>query len=204
VAQQMQNPQGAMPPDAQDSSPDSGADPKQQKLYDSLLSGLLEFVWGKGQPDIQRQIQRASKDTLATVIGHIVFALVQQGADQAEQRGFDLSADMLMGVATEMIESLEKMAAAMNIKFDAKAIGLQALVQALNDYAQSLPPGSQAQQDAQDALKQFGQQNINTAAATVQEIGEKNGVNPFAQAGQGAPAAAPPASQPQGLMGAAS
>jgi hypothetical protein len=167
----MQSQQGAPPPDPQQGQ-DSGADPKQQKLYDTLLSGLLEFVWGKGQADIQRQIQQATKDTLATVIGHITFALVQQGADQAEQAGHDLSADMLMGVATEMIEALEKMAAAMNIQFDAKAVGLQALVQALNDYAESLPQGSQAQQDAKDALKQFGQQNIDDAAATVQEIGE--------------------------------
>lgn len=182
-----------------------GAD-GERKLYETLLAGLLDFVWGQGQADIQRQLQQATKGTLATIIGHITFALVQQGADQAEKAGKQLSMDMLLGVATEMIESLEKMAGALNIEFDAKAVGLQALVQALNDYAESLPPGSQAQQDAKEALKQFGQQNIDDAASTVQQIGQANGVDPFAQAGPGGaqPPAGPPASPPQGLMGAAS
>jgi len=178
----------------------------ERKTYETLLAGLLDFVWGQGQADIQRQLQQATKDTLATIIGHITFALVQQGADQAEKVGKHLSMDMLFGVATEMIESLEKMAGALNIPFDAKAVGLQALVQALNDYAESLPPGSAAQQEAKDALKQFGQQNIDDAAGTVQQIGQANGVDPFGQAGQGGaqPPAGPSAPPPQGLMGAAS
>lgn len=205
-----QNPQTAAPSNPQQgpgqtSAPSDGSDAKQQKLYEAMLAGLLDFVWGQGQADIQRQLQQATKDTLATIIGHIVFALVQQGADQAEKAGHHLSMDMLLGVATEMIESLEKMAGAMNIQFDAKAVSLQALVQALNDYAESLPPGSAAQQDAQEALKEFSQQNVDSAAGTVQEIGQANGVDPFAQAGQGA--AQPPvdatAPQSQGLMGAA-
>lgn len=178
----------------------------EQKLYETLLAGLLNFIWGQGQADIQRQLQQATKDTLATIIGHITFALVQQGADQAEKSGKHLSMDMLLGVATEMIESLEKMAGAMNIQFDAKAVSLQALVQALNDYAESLPQGSQAQAEAKQALKEFGQQNIDDAASTVQQIGQANGVDPFAQAGQsgGQPPGAAAAPQPQGLMGAAS
>lgn len=197
-----QPPQG---PTAQ-TAPDAGHDPGQQKLYDTLLSGLLEFVWGKGQPDIQRQLQRANQNTLAAIIGHVVFALMQQGVDQVEQRGFHLTADMLLGVATELIESLEKMAAAMNIQFDPKAVGLQALTQALTDYAQTLPPGSQAQADAKQVLQQFGQQNLNAAAQTAQSIGQANGADPFASApGQAGPQSPVGASapQPQGLMGAA-
>lgn len=183
----------------------SGVAAGERKTYEALLAGLLDFVWGQGQADIQRQLQGATKDTLATIIGHIVFALVQQGADQAEKVGKHLSMDMLLGVATEMIESLEKMAGAMNIQFDPKAVGLQALVQALNDYAESLPQGSAAQAEAKQALKEFGQQNIDDAASTVQQIGQAHGVDPFAQGGQsGGQPAGPSASPPQGLMGAAS
>jgi len=182
----------------------------QQKLFETLLAGLLEWVWGKGKPDIQRQIQQATPDTLATVIGHITYALVQQGAEQAHQTNNDdgMDMDMLMGIATEIIESLEKMAAAMNMQFDAQAVSLQALTQALNDYAESLPDGSNAQQEAKDALAQFSQQDMDGAAGTLNEIGSRNGVDPFGQAkqAQGAPPPqqeAAPAPQQQGLMGAA-
>lgn len=185
----------------------------QDKLFETLLAGLLDWVWGKGKADIQRQIQQATPDTLAPTIGHITFALVQQGADQAHQAGHTLDTDMLMGVATELIESLMKMAAAMNLQFDAQAVAFQALTQALNDYAASLPDGSAAQQEAKEALAQFSQQDMDTAASTLSEIGERHGVDPFApQGGQQSPQgggqggdpmqsmAAP--QQQQGLMGA--
>lgn len=179
----------------------------QQKLYETLLAGLLDWVWGKGKADIQRQIQQATPDTLATIIGHITFALVQQGADQAEQAGHDLDTEMLLGVATELIESLEKMAAAMNIQFDAQAVSLQAMTQTFNDYAESLPDGSQAQQDAREAMQEFSQGDIDSAGGTLSEIGARNGIDPFAQAKQaqaGQPQQdAAPAPQQQGLMGAA-
>lgn len=176
----------------------------QQKLFETLLAGLLEWVWGKGKPDIQRQIQQATPDTLAPIIGHITYALVQQGAEQAENAGHDLDTDMLMGVATEIIESLEKMAAAMNMQFDAQAVALQALTQTLNDYAESLPDGSDAQQEAKDALAQFSQQDMDGAAGTLNEIGSRNGVDPFGQVKQaqgGQQQEAAPAPQQQGLMG---
>lgn len=176
----------------------------QDKLFETLLAGLLDWVWGKGKADIQRQIQQATPDTLATIIGHITFALVQQGAEQAKAAGQTLDVDMLFGVATELIESLEKMAAAMNLQFDPQAVSLQALTQALNDYAESLPDGSAAQQEAKEALAQFSQQDMDTAASTLSEIGERHGVDPFGQAApaQGGVQAGPPAAQQQGLMGA--
>jgi hypothetical protein len=179
----------------------------QQKLFETLLAGLLEWVWGKGKPDIQRQIQQATPDTLAPIIGHITYALVQQGADQAKGAGHELDTDMLMGVATEIIESLMKMAAAMNLQFDAQAVALQALTQALNDYAESLPDGSAAQQEAKDALAEFSQQDMDDAASTLNQIGSRNGVDPFAQVKQAQggqpPQEAAQAPQQQGLMGAA-
>jgi hypothetical protein len=183
----------------------------EQKLYETMLAGLLDWVWGKGKADIQRQLQQATPDTLPTVIGHIVFALVQQGAEQGAQAGHDLSMDLLMGVATELIESLEKMAAALGADFDAQAVALQALTQALNDYAQSLPDGSEAQQEAQNALKDMGQGDMDEAASTLSTIGQRNGVDPFAASqqqgqvqGQPAQSGPAPAGQPQsGLMGAA-
>lgn len=176
-----------------------------QKLYDNLLAGLLEFVWGKGKPDIQRQLQQANADTLATVIGHITFALVQQGAEQAEQRGLQPDVNLLLGVATETIESLEKMAAAMNLQFDPKAVSLQALVQTLTDYSQSLPPDSPSQQEAKEALAELGQGTIQQGMQTAQDIGSAHGIDPFG--GQGQPTAGPApdagGAQQQGLMGAA-
>lgn len=179
-----------------------------RKLYETLLAGLLNWVWGKGQPDIQHQIQAATPDTLPTIIGHITFALVQQGAEQGEQAGHDFDTEMLLGVATELIESLEKMAAGMDMQFDAKAVSLQALTQVLNDYAESLPDGSQAQQEAQQAMRELSPDTFNQAAGTLQQIGQENGVDPFAQGGgqpQGAPGPEQPGVPPQqqqGLMGA--
>lgn len=179
----------------------------QRNTYETMLAGLLNWVWGKGQADIQRQIQQATPDTLGTVIGHITYALVQQGAEQGSKAGHDIDMDMLMGVATELIESLEKMAAAMNMQFDPQAVGLQALTQALNDYADSLPDGSEAQREAQEALKQLSPEDFGDAQSTLSDIGQRNGVDPFAQS-QGQGAAAPQDMQQQGapqsgLMGAA-
>lgn len=188
-----------------------------RKLFETLLAGLLDWMWGKGKPDIQRQIQQATPDTLPTVIGHITFALVQQGAEQGHAAGHTFDMEMLVGVATELIESLEKMAAAMNIQFDAQAVALQAMTQALNDFAESLPDGSQAQQDAREAIKDFTPEEFNEAAGTLREIGQRNGVDPFAQQGGQQPSGgqAPVGQggdptqqgalpqQQQGLMGAA-
>lgn len=195
--------------DATDQAGDPGAQagqggsPKQRKLFETLLAGLLDWVWGKGRPDIQRQIQQATPDTLPTVIGHITYALIQQGVEQGERAGHDFDTDMLLGVATELIESLEKMAAALNQTFDAHAVSLQALTQTLNDYAESLPDGSDAQREAQQAMQTLSQGDMDQAAGTLQEIGQRNGVDPFAtQDQQGQPSqGSQPA--PQGLMGAA-
>lgn len=179
----------------------------QQKLFETLLAGLLDWVWGKGKPDIERQIQQATPDTLPTIIGHITFALVQQGAEQGEASGHEFDTDMLVGVATELIESLAKMAAALGMEFDFQAVALQALTQTFNDYADSLPEGSDAQQQAREAMQEYTPQDMEGAANTLSEIGARHGVNPFAQAQPGQPGPSqeevPPAPQQQGLMGAA-
>lgn len=178
-----------------------------RKLFETLLAGLLDWVWGKGKPDIQRQIQQATPDTLPTVIGHVTFALVQQGVEQGEQAGHDFDTEMLLGVATELIESLEKMAGALGQQFDAKSVSLQALTQVLNDYAESLPDGSQAQKEAQEAMQELSPGDMDQAAGTLSEIGQQNGVDPFAQqGGQGGgdpTQQGVPSQQQQGLMGAA-
>lgn len=188
-----------------DSKQSKGGKPTGRKLFETLLAGLLDFMWGKGMPDIQRQLQQSTPDTLATVIGHITFALVQQGAEEGEAKGLEFDFDMLIGVATELIESLEKMAAAMNIEVDPEAVSLHALVQALNDYAQTFPDPEAARQEAQKALKGFTADDWDTAKATLSDIGAQRGVNPFAQAEQGAPTQSgptPPGPQRSGLMGA--
>lgn len=180
--------------DQQDTSP------AQQRLFQQLLGGLLDWVWGKGKPDIQRQLQQAQDNTLPVVIGHITFALVQQGVEQGEKAGHSFDTDLLMGVATELIESLAKMAAGMNMQFDAKALAMRALVQVLSDYADTLPDGSQAQQEAQQAMQELGPQGMQQGADALRQVGQDTGTDPFAQSqGQPAPTAGAPQ---QGLMGA--
>lgn len=190
-------------------SPSSDMTPSERKLYETLLAGLLDFMWGKGMPDIQRQLQQATPDTLATIIGHITFALVQQGAEQGESKGHEFSFGMLIGVATELIESLEKMAAAMNIQVDPDAVSLRALVQALNDYAETLPDGSQEQKDAKEALKSFSQQDWQQAHTTLSDIASAHGASSQPPSGpqqppgpQGAPMQGNPGPRGPGLMGA--
>lgn len=178
----------------------------QRKLYETLLAGLLDFVWGKGRADIQRQLQQATPDSLATIIGHITFALVQQGAEQGEKAGHAFGMDMLMEVAMELIQSLEKMAAAMNLAFDPHAVSLQAMVQALNDYADTLPRNGQTQQEAADALQSADPAVMQEAGATLQTIGERHGIDLSSlvkeRLGQGEQSAPAPTASPQGLMGA--
>lgn len=183
------SPNGAVAPNS--ASPSTPLKPtgqpnqhSQRRIFEVLLAGLIKWVWGPGKADIQRQIQQATPDTLATIIGHIVYALVQQGAEQGAKAGHDLTMDMLLGVATDLIESLEKMAAALNMQFDPHAVAMQALTQALNDYAESLPDGSAAQKEAQDALKQLSPSAMHQAAGTINTIGQRNGVSPFAPSQQ--------------------
>jgi hypothetical protein len=206
----MQPGQPAQPGMGQPAQPaqPSGKGPQssQTKLFQQLLAGLLQWMWGKGMPDIQRQLQGANNNTLPVVIGHIAFALVQEGVDQGEKAGQTFDTEMLMGVATEVIESLTKMAAGMNMQFNAKALSLRALVQVLSDYADTLPPGSDAQQQAKEAIQELGQGGMQQGADALKQIGAENGVDPFAGQGQGqgqpAPPNQPPAPSQQGLMGA--
>lgn len=185
----------------------------QNKLFQQMLAGLLQWIWGKGMPDIQHQLQGATDGTLPVVIGHIAFALIQEGVDQGEKAGHTFDTDMLMGIATELIESLTKMAAGMNMQFNAKALSLRALVQVLSDYADTLPPGSDAQQQAKEAMQELGQSGVQQGADALKQIGAENGVDPFAGQGQPAqdpsqapqdPNQPPPGPQQQGLMGAQS
>ncbi len=158
-----------------------GADPDTE-TFETMVAGLLEYIYGKGEKGIRKQLKDAKN--LPQTVGLAAFHLVKSAADQATQAGHEFDLDMVMGVATEVIDSLFKMAAALKLKVgDPEQANAEALFTAVQAYQQTAKPGSEEQESAKAMLAQMQQEGmVDEGAATLQELGAKAGVDPFADA----------------------
>jgi hypothetical protein len=164
--------------------------------YETIVAGLTEFMFGKGKDGIVKQLQSAGKD-LTVKMGQITFTLLKQAVEQSKQTQVEIDMEMMMAVATEVIDSLIRMVRALKIK--APADGLmreQALMVATQSYLATTQPGSEEQAAAQQALQQMDADGTMAAGAkTLGGIGKRAGVDPYATAGQAAVAGAADAEQ---------
>ena len=191
-AEQMQP--GAEPPPGTDTSAPAENQQGDQDTFENMVAGLTEFIFGKGKQGIVDQL-RASKDIPQT-IGEIAFSLLTEAGKQAEESSTDIDMDILLGVASEVIDSLIRMVDA--LKIDAPeddAIREQAMIVAVQSYLSTAKPGSDEQEAAKQVLMQMQSSGtVDEGAAQLKEMGARRGVDPFAE--QAPPEQAPPEQTP--------
>lgn len=84
-----------------------------QELVDRLVSQIEKVIHGQGRGSILKQLEQSpTADTLATIVYQMIVNLEARAA----ARGGPLDIDVLMGVATDTIDMLIEIAAAMGIE----------------------------------------------------------------------------------------
>lgn len=145
--------------------------------FETMVAGLREHVFGKGEAAIVERMKSA--DDPGRVCGEIVFALVREAAKQAEQAGRELDMDILMGVATELIDDLTELMAAHGIELDDKAREY-ALMVANQLYVESAQPSDDERNMAKQSLSEMRQSgDVDEAVKYVQQRGAEAGSDPF-------------------------
>jgi hypothetical protein len=150
--------------------------------FETMTAGLKEYIFGPATDKILAQLKEGKNPAQAA--GNITLLLVQEAAKQAEAAQQEFDMDMLLGVATEVIDALMQLAQAGKVKIaDPETFMAEALLTAVQGYAATTPPGSEEQAAAQEMLAQMQQDGtVEQGAAELQRLGQKAGVDPFAQA----------------------
>lgn len=153
------------------------------EIYETAVAGLRKHIFGPAEAGIREKL-RASDD-VATDVGNMAFALVQQAAQQAEQAGTPMDQEMVIGAATEMIDDLLMVAEAMGLieTADDDALREDSMMSALSSYIQYAQQelGPEEQQAAQQMLQQMqADGTVDDAASLIAQIGARQGVDPFA------------------------
>lgn len=145
--------------------------------FTTMVAGLREHVFGKGEQAIVQRMQQA--DDPGRVLGEIVFALVHEAAMQAEKSGREISMDILMGVATELIDDVTELLAAHGMQLSPKAREYALLV-AQQLYVENSNPDQNERDAAKQALSGLQQDgSVNMAVQYVQQRGTEAGADPF-------------------------
>lgn len=191
---------GMQPPNPDQEESAAGDSGDDQQIYETMVAGLTEYMFGKGKADIVSQLKQAKE--LTQTMGEITFSLVNEAVNQAKQKGIEIDMDILMGVASEVIDSLIRMVQALKIPAPGEQeMREQSLMVAVQSYVSTAKPGSEEQAAAQQLLSMMHNDGTTDAAAgQLQEMGQRAGVDPFADSQ--APAEQAPAPQSAGLMGA--
>lgn len=152
------------------------ADPDEE-MFAMMVSGLREHIFGKGEQGILEAMTNA--DDPGRVMGEITFALVREAAHQAEEAGQELVWDVLIGVATEVIDDITEMVSAHGMEITDKHREF-ALLYAQQLYVEQQQPSKEERQAAQQELamqKESGE--VDQAVQYIQQRGTEEGVDPF-------------------------
>ena len=156
--------------------PQVGVDPDEQ-TYTMLVAGLRTHIFGKGEAGIVKAITNA--DQIGRVVGEVVFALVKEAATQASKANRDLDLDILMGVATEVIDDITELMAGHGVEISEKDREF-ALMYAQQLYVESSDPTDDDREAAKSLLRDLKQDgSVDQAVSYVQQRGAEEGVDPF-------------------------
>ena len=154
----------------------AGGDPDEQ-TFALMVAGLRNHIFGKGEAGIVKAMQAA--DDPGRVCGEIVFALVKEAAEQATKDGRELGMDVLLGVATEVIDDIAELMAAVGQPMDDKQREF-ALLYAQQLYVESSNPSDDERNMAKQSLAQMhADGSVDQAVSYVQQRGTEAGVDPF-------------------------
>lgn len=145
--------------------------------FETMLAGLREHLFGKGEQGVVQQLSEA--EDVAKKLGEVVFVLVKEGAKQAEESGAEMDMDILMGVATELIDDIAELMEAHGVPIDEKARG-DALLYAQQFYVESADPSDDERNAAKQSLASMRQDGqVDEATSYIQQRGTEEGVDPF-------------------------
>lgn len=151
-------------------------DPNDE-AFATAVAGLREYIFGAGEAGIVQALSGA--DDIGRVMGEITYSLVSEAGHQAEEAGAAMVWDVLIGVATEVIDDLSELAMANDIEVTAKDQEY-ALLYAQQLYVESSDPSNEERQDAQMQLAEFQQSGeLDEAVSYVQQRGAEEGADPF-------------------------
>jgi hypothetical protein len=151
------------------------------ETFETMVAGLKQHIFGpaeKGILDALKASQNIAKD-----VGAMALTLVQTAAEQAEQAGREYDLDMIMGVATEVIDDILELAEAAGIVEDSKDEALleDSLFSAVEAYAQTVEPNSEEAEAAAQMLQQMADEGmVGEAESVIANMGARQGVDPFA------------------------
>jgi hypothetical protein len=155
----------------------SGAD--EEKVFTMMVAGLREHVFGKGEQGIVKRMSEAEAEDVGRVCGEMVFSLVREAAKQAESAGHELSIDMLLGVATELIDDISELMEAYGKPMDEKQREF-ALLYAQQLYVENSNPTDEEREAAKQSLSAMRESgDVATATEYVQQRGAEAGADPF-------------------------
>lgn len=171
MAGMMDTPKTANQPQVQGAS--------EEDTFVMMVSGLRSHIFGPAESGIVEQLSQAPEGEIGRVMGEITFALVQEAAHQAEENGRELTMDILMGVATEVIDDLAELADAYGMPVQDKDREY-ALLFAQQLYVDNSNPSDDERNAAKQTLAQMKQDgSVDTATKYVQQRGAEEGVDPF-------------------------
>lgn len=151
------------------------------ETFETMFSGLVAHIHGPAEKDIVALLKRSKN--LPQDVGAMTMSLVQVAAEQATQAGREFDIEMLLGVATEVIDTIYGIAESIGVIEDAQDEQMlgETLMAAVQLYAQTAEPGSDEQEAAQQALQQMMDDGtFDEARGTIAKMGAKQGVDPFA------------------------
>ncbi len=150
----------------------------QEEYFTVMVAGLRSHIFGKGEGGIAKAVQEA--DDVGRVIGELTYAMVSDAAHQLEAKGVrDLDYDMIIGVATEVIDDISELMEALGMPINQKDREY-ALLYAQQLYVEQQQPSDDMRRAAsQDMarLKQDGE--VDQAVTYVQKAGMEAGADPF-------------------------
>tara|TARA_R110002020_G_scaffold475930_1_gene714612 strand:+ start:8079 stop:8675 length:597 start_codon:yes stop_codon:yes gene_type:complete len=138
----------AMGGEAADELPD--ITPEEEGQVDQLLGSMLDFVWGDGYDTIVNKI-RSGQDNLEKTLGNIAGQMVNKEVVAAGEAGVNVSRDILIGVAAELINNLAEIALHEEIMYKGndesqEQMQGEALIYAIERYGELGDPGMDPQQ----------------------------------------------------------
>lgn len=186
-------PQQAMPPEAPQEAPEEETEavsPDEQEAFETMVAGLRDHIFGGGEQGIRDKL-RQSEDVHGDV-GNMALALVMEGAKQAEASGVDADFEMLMSVGSEIIEDLLEIADAMGVLDGVDDDDrMKAMFSAIRGYLASADVPEEEREAAKQQLQMMqADGSVDEVAGEIQRLGEKEGIDPFAD-GEQVPSAQP-------------
>lgn len=168
---------GMMGLDTAQTAGQAQAQDPDEELFVRLTSALRQHVFGKGEQGIVEGLKAA--DDLGRVMGEMVFAMVREAAKQAQESGQELVWDVLIGVATEVIDDITELLAAHGMEVTDQQREY-ALLYAQQLYVESSDPSPEERDVAKQQLGEFKESGeLDQGVAYIQQRGTEAGVDPF-------------------------